>query len=131
MHLSQDPDGFQGRTQNSPELKLLSSYRSSEEIRDHSPLHIGQSEIAARISVCQLFVIDSQQRQDCRVQVVDMDLVFLGEVAVIVGGAVGDSLFYAASRQPHGKTIGIVIATIPALRGGRSTKFSAPQDQRV
>ena len=36
-------------------------------------MHVGQPEVAALIAVSQPLVIEAQQVQDCRVQVVDMN----------------------------------------------------------
>ena len=54
-------------------------------------LDIGQAEIAAGVAVGQPFVVEAQQVQHRRVQVVDVDLVLGGVVAVVVGGAVAEA----------------------------------------
>jgi hypothetical protein len=54
-------------------------------------MHIGQPRIAAGVAVGQTQVIDAQEVQDCGVQVVEVDLVLLGVVAVVIRRAVGEA----------------------------------------
>ena len=56
----------------------------------HFAMHVGQTKIAAGIAVGQLQVIEAQQVQHRGVQVVQVDFVFDGVVAV-VGHAVAES----------------------------------------
>ncbi len=54
-------------------------------------MHISQAEVAAGVLVRQLEMIQSQQVQHGGVQVVQMDLVFHREVAIVVGLAVANA----------------------------------------
>ena len=49
---------------------------------------VGEAEVAARVAVGQLLVVDAEQMQNGRVQVVDVDAVFDGVHAELVGRAV-------------------------------------------
>lgn len=49
--------------------------RLSDDPVDHIPMDIRQAEIPARIPICQPFVIETQQIQDGRVKVVEVNLV--------------------------------------------------------
>src|SRR5262249_27812397 len=81
-----------------------------KDLLDDVAEHVGESEIAARVAIGQLLVIDSEQMQDRRVQVVDVDLPLDGTVAVLVGRAVRETALDAAARQPGGEAIRIVSA---------------------
>ncbi len=73
---------------------------SSQDPRNHLAVHVGQPHVAAAEAVGQSLVVDAQQMQHRRVQVVDLDLVFDGVVAVVVGGAVDGAALDAAAGQP-------------------------------
>src|SRR5206468_3210229 len=61
---------------------------SREDFLRHAAAHIGEAEVAAGVAVSQLLVIEAEQVQQGRVQVVHVDLVLHGVVAELVGGAV-------------------------------------------
>src|SRR5207249_4570388 len=65
------------------------------------------------------------------VQVVNVDLVFGGEEAVVVGGAVREAAPDAAAGQPHRKALRIVVAAVAALGRRRAAELPAPPHQRV
>src|ERR1700679_2771458 len=67
--------------------------------------------------------------QDRRVQVVDLDLVFDGVITVVVGGAINRSPLDSAASQPHGESIGIVIAAVGSLGHRGPAELAAPDDQ--
>ena len=58
---------------------------------DDLPMHVGQPEVAAGVVEGELLVVEAEQVQDRRLEVVDVDGV-LGDVeAQVVGRAVGRS----------------------------------------
>ena len=57
----------------------------------HLAVDVGQAEVAAGVAVGELGVVEAEQVQDRGVQVVDVDLVLDGVVAVVVGLAVDDA----------------------------------------
>ena len=65
-----------------------SDKRLSDDPVDHFPVNIGQPEIPARIAIRQPLVIEAQQMQDGRVQVVEVNLVLHRVIAVVVGRSV-------------------------------------------
>src|SRR6476661_6557103 len=75
----------------------LPNYRTAElpslrhHLRDSIALDVGQSEITALESIGQLLVIDAQQLQHGRVQIVDVDRVLDHVVAEVVGLPDGDA----------------------------------------
>src|SRR6056297_3534668 len=101
---------------------------------------VGQPEVAPSITIGQLLVVESQQVQDGRVQVMNVNAVFNGLKAKLVGRSMHIPAFNAAAGQPHSKAIMVVIAaaggaSIGALfskfDGRRPTKFAAPDYKRV
>ncbi len=96
---------------------------------------IGESEIAACVAICQPLMIKAHEMQQCGMQVVYANGIFLGRKAKFVRAAVRGSAADAAARQADRKAVMIVIATELGLIAaqfdtGRSTKFAAPHDQR-
>jgi hypothetical protein len=49
---------------------------SSQNVLHDSAVHIGQAEVAAGVAVSQLLVVESQEMQQCRMQIVHVDLAF-------------------------------------------------------
>ena len=84
-------------------------------------------------------MIDSHQIENGGVQVVDVRSLLDSLVAEVVRGAVDHPLLDATTGQPYRETIRIMIAAIhhPAhgfvgrLDGGRTSEFSAADDQRI
>src|SRR6516165_10125291 len=93
-------------------------------------MDVGQAEIAPAVAESQPFMVETHQVQDGGMQVVVVDAVFDGAVAELVGGAVDMAALDAAAGQPHAEAQAVMIAS-PALRGRRSTKLAAPDDQCV
>ena len=60
---------------------------SRQQLLHHVAVHVGQPEVAALEAEGQLRVIEAQQVQDRRLQVVDVDAVLDGDEAELVGGA--------------------------------------------
>ena len=98
---------------------------------NHVAVDIGEPEVAARVAVGETFVIESQDVQDCCVQIVEVDFVLDGVVAVVVGRTVAESRLDARARHPHGERLGIVVAPVGTLSCRRAAELSAPQDQRI
>ena len=74
-----------------------------------------------------------KQVQDRRVQVVDVDAVFDGVEAELVGFAERDARFDAAAGQPHRERVGVMVAAVvaAALDHRRAAELAAPDHQRV
>ena len=64
---------------------------SRQHVLHHLAVHVGQAEVAALEAVGQLLVVEAQQVQDRRLQVVDVDRFLGGVEAQVVGRAVGDA----------------------------------------
>jgi phytoene dehydrogenase-like protein len=77
------------------------------------------------------FVVEAEQMQNRRVQVVHRDDFLDGAVTELVGRAVGHAAAHAAACHPDGEALRIVVATIATLRERRAPKLAGPQQQRV
>ena len=76
-------------------------------------------------------MIQTQQRQHRRVQVMDVNAVVNGAEAQLVGGADCLAAVNAAAGQPGRKAVGVVVASLVALHHWRAAKFAGPQHQRA
>ena len=105
---------------------------SGEEFGDHFAMHVGQAKVAALETVGQLRVIEPEQVEDRRVEIMDMDGVRAGVEAEVIGFAEGQAGFYAASGQPHGEGVRVMVASVvAALHHRGAAEFAAPDDERV
>ena len=59
-------------------------------------------------------------------QVVDVNLVLYGKVAVVVGLAVGQPRLHSSAGQPHGVTVRVVVASVGSFAGRRSAELPSP-----
>ena len=109
----------------------LHSASLSDQSLNHFPVDICQSEIAARVAVCQLQVIDPKEMQHRGVQVVNMNSIFDRVISVIVGVSPGEPTPDSAARQNSGKSLWIMITTIAALDNRCSSELATPNDKRV
>ena len=106
-------------------------YLSGQDVLHHMPVDVGEAEVAAGVAVGELLMVQAEDVEDGGVEVVDVDFVLLGEVAVVVGGAVGDAALHAAAGHPHGEAFGVVIASVAALGGGGAAELATPDDEGV
>ena len=94
-------------------------------------MHVGQAEVAARVTVCELFMVIADQFHDRGMQIVNVDFVFNGTETEFVGRAVAQTRLHPGPGHPNGKRLVIVIAPVAALRVRRAAKLARPHDQRV
>ena len=73
-------------------------------------MHIREPVIAALETVGHFEVIDAEQVQNRRVQVVDMDLVLDGVKAKLIRLAIDDARFDAAPSHPDGVAMRMMVA---------------------
>src|SRR5262245_10758345 len=93
---------------------------------DHPPRHIGEPLIAAVMPKRQLLVIQPQQMQDRRVEVIHRDALRPRPQAELVGLADCLPPLHAAAGQPHGVSVRVVIAALAALRHRRAAELARP-----
>ena len=82
---------------------------------NHSPGDVGQAVVAAGVAVGETLVVEAEEVQDRRVEVVDVDFVLDGSEAELVGGSVGRASLHAGSGEPGGEAEMIVVSTIASL----------------
>ena len=104
----------------------------------HLSIHIREAEISSGITVGELLVIEAELMQDGSVQIVDVNRVFRGLEAEFVRRAMSVTTAHAATGQPHGETVVVVIppvdlACIRSLlgefNGGCASEFTSPDDE--
>src|SRR5262249_22124930 len=89
-----------GRVPSEPDL-----VRSGDQFLDDMAVNVGEAEVAASIAIRQLLVIETEQVENRRVQVVDVDLVPHRSEAELVGGAVDVAALHPAACQPHAESV--------------------------
>src|SRR6266516_2991649 len=111
---------------------------SRKDISDDGAVDIGKAHVAAAEAIGQPGVIQAEEMKDSRMQVMHVDLVLDGEVAVLVGLPVPDASLDSSAGQPHRETERVVIAAdfldiaaIRQLRRGRPAEFASPENQSL
>ena len=94
-------------------------------------VHISQSKIPARVAIGQLRVVESHLMQNSGVEVVKVNLILYGVIAVLISFSVLNPGLHATSTEPHCAGVRIVIPAITALGNRRTAKFSSPPDKSV
>ena len=84
-------------------------------------MYIGQPSSNAIVIERQLFVIESQQMQRCRMQVIDSDWVFRRLAAKVIGSAIRKPRLQTGSGKPASEAVRMMIAT-----GGRACTLRQP-----
>src|SRR5262249_25772526 len=117
-----------------PAPPLLIPLSSGDDFVQDVAVDVGQTEVAAGIAVGQLGVVEAEQVQDGSVQVVDVDRLFDGLVAELVGCAVDMAALDATAGQPNGEAPVVVIAAVAGLAvdqldRGRPAEFAAANHQ--
>ena len=109
---------------------------SGDKFREDVTVYVRQAVPAPLVFERQAFVIDSEQVQERRVQVVYVDRVTGDVVGKRVGGSIGCAGSHTTTRHPDRKATWVMVAA-KALAGQFSLavvstpKFSAPDDERV
>lgn len=75
---------------------------------DRAAAEVGEAVVAAVVAVGEFFVIEAEEVEEGGVEVVDVDFVFDGFVAELVGGTMMHAGFDAAAGHPDGEAFGIV-----------------------
>ena len=92
-------------------------------------MNICQPHVASTEPIGQSFVVHSEEVEHCRVEVVDLDLVLDGMVAIVVGRAEDGAAFDAAAGQPDGESVRVVIAAVGALGHRRAAELATPDHE--
>jgi hypothetical protein len=100
-------------------------------------MYVSQSEIAAGVVPCQASMVEAHQVQQRGMQVVNVHAIFNRPIAKFVRAAPRHSTADSTAREPHGKSVMIMIAAGRYATANRyfncrcSAKFSATDDDRV
>src|SRR5262245_32664989 len=107
--------------------------RSRQQFADRVSVDIGEAEVAALEAEGELRVLQAQQMEDRRVDVVDVAGIFDGREAEFVGFTEDDARARAAAGEPHGAALDVMIATGggAVLAHRRATELAAPDDEGV
>src|SRR5437016_14109888 len=102
-------------------------------------MHVCQAKIAAGAAEGALFVVEAKEPKHGGVEIVDMDLVFSGLEAELVGCPVDIAAAHATACHPGSKPVMVVVAAIDLAGVGAwgwqfnrrgAAKFASPDDQR-
>jgi len=91
---------------------LIRKHSSGENVVHYVSVDVGQSEVAALMTVGHPFMIDAELIQDRRVQVVNVDWVFDDVVTEVVGLSVDSPAFDSGSCHPLCVASRMVVATV-------------------
>ncbi len=89
---------------------------SGDDLLRHDSGHVGQTEIAPAIAISQPLVIEAEQMEDGRVEIVDVHAVFDGVVGDVVRGAVNELSLEAAADLITARLSGTGRSAHPARR---------------
>ena len=81
----------------------------------YATMHIGQTKIASGMAKRQLLVIQPQEVQQRRVEIMHVDAIGGDGDTVVVRNAVNDAAFDAAAGQPGGEDLVVMLAS-PGVR---------------
>src|SRR5262249_31797181 len=84
--------------------------RLHQQFFNHIPVHVSQSEVTSLKAISQFRVIESEQMQDSRVQIVDVRGVFGHVESEFVSLAKWGAGLDAAAREPHRESLVVMIA---------------------
>ena len=76
-------------------------------------MYIGQSAFDSVVVVRQPFVVDAEQVQNCRMEIVDRNWVNRGFVSDLIGLTVAEAGLDPSARHPRRKHVGMMIPSKP------------------
>src|SRR2546423_12429607 len=104
-----------------------------EDFFDNGAGHICQTKVTSGIAIGEALVIQAQQMEDSRMEVVDMHRILRRAKTKLVGCAIDRPASDATPSEPDAKAVMIVVA--PAQRGQFSDRgaaeFAAPEHECV
>src|SRR2546421_508031 len=109
---------------------------SGDDVLDDLAGDIGQAEVTALKAIRQFLVVEAEQVQDRRLQVVDVDRLVDGVETQLVRSSVGKASLCAAAGEEDGEGVRVMIAAqVLAGRGAalaerRASELAGPDDQR-
>ena len=75
-------------------------------------MHVRQPEVSARVAEGEALVVETEEVEDGRLQVVDVDGIHLRLEAELVCRAIDGAAFHAAAREPGREAVVVVVAAV-------------------
>jgi hypothetical protein len=94
---------------------LFDEIASGDDVVDYIPRYIRQTVIAAAVTIGKLGMVDAQQIENGRVNVMHMHRFIDRFPAEIIRCAVSEALLDASAGKPHGEAMRVVIAPVVGL----------------
>src|SRR5436190_4981973 len=116
---------------------MLSGGGLRDNVAQDIPRNIGQPEIAARMAISELFVVEAEQVQHGRMQVMNTRAIFRGAKTKFIRRAVNRAAAHTAPGQPDTEPVMVMVATqfglaaVAQFHRRSPAKLSAPQDQSI
>jgi len=106
---------------------------SCKDAVDNFAVNISQPKITALKTVRQTFVIQTEEMQNCGMQIVYMDSILHRAESHFISCPKNAASLHTSARQPHCKRIDVMIAAsrFAWFTHRRATELSAPDYQRV
>ncbi len=108
---------------------------SRDQVLDHRAAELAELLEAAGVVVGEFVVVEADEAQEGDVEVADVGFAFDGGHAEFIGGTDGVTGVAAATSEPEGHSVGIVVATILGAAAhavvGCASKLAAPDDERA
>ena len=95
----------------------------------NTAMYIGETEIASAIMKRKFFMVQTEQMEQRGMVVMDVHLLIYRIKPIIIAAAVAEAWLYSTAGKPIGKSVGIMIAAVVALRRWRAAKFGSPNYQ--
>ena len=94
-------------------------------------VNVRQTHVSSAESIRQFCVVNAEQVQHRRVQVVNLDSVFNDLITELVGRSVSDSAFHATASHPDRESVRIMVSAIRPLSKRGPPELALPDNQRV
>src|SRR5258706_9019519 len=105
---------------------------SHQDIRQYLAMDVGQSPLDPIVIIAQPLVIDAEEMENGRVQIVDRCDVLHRLIAEVVRRAVAEAFLHPRACEPDSEAVRIMVTPIGAfLEGRHASEFSDPDDQRL
>src|SRR6476620_8709014 len=95
----------------------------------HMAVDVGKCDVATAEAIRELIVVDAQQMEDRRVEVVNRHDVLHGFVSEFVGGSVDQTGLCAAAGQPDRESRRMVVAAVAVAGVWSTPELSRPDNQ--
>lgn len=94
-------------------------------------MDVGQAEVPPGMPIREFRMVQAQQMQDRRVQIVEVDLVLDAVVAVFIRLTVGLACLGTSAGEPHRESVRVVVPAVRVLGRRRAPELSTPDHKRL